>query len=35
MSCALEYYLSEEGLRVALGYAAQEIAQDQIHVTHP
>ena len=30
-----EYYLSEEGLRAALGYAAQQVEQDMIYVTHP
>lgn len=30
-----EYYLTEEGFRAALGYAAQQIDRDLIYATHP
>ncbi|HCI78371.1 MAG TPA: hypothetical protein DHW02_01620 [Ktedonobacter sp.] len=30
-----EYYLSLENIRAALGYAAQQLAQDAVYATHP
>lgn len=29
-----EYYLSLENIRAALGYAAQQLAQDAVYATH-